>query len=172
MLQWTVRAVVKLLYIYYNYPTVRYDTRCYFNVRSKADVSQLNLPHARQIWSQGFEQSEWWWVRSCWFWQVVCWDQWAEIQQENAKCKCKKICSHPGRKFDLEHCEGDPCWSQSESEGRIERAEGYRHTGTHTDKQRDAQTTPHACNNRQHRLYVNIHNTLHSVSYNKDPQQF
>jgi len=24
---------------------IRYDTRCYFNVRSKADVSQLNLPH-------------------------------------------------------------------------------------------------------------------------------
>ena len=23
----------------------RYDTRCYFNVRSKADMSQLNLPH-------------------------------------------------------------------------------------------------------------------------------
>jgi len=23
-----------------------YDTRCYFNVRSKADISQLNLPHA------------------------------------------------------------------------------------------------------------------------------
>ena len=23
----------------------RYNTRCYFNVRSKADVSQLNLPH-------------------------------------------------------------------------------------------------------------------------------
>jgi len=23
---------------------VRYDTRCYFNVRSKADMSQLNLP--------------------------------------------------------------------------------------------------------------------------------
>ena len=22
-----------------------YDTRCYFNVRSKADISQLNLPH-------------------------------------------------------------------------------------------------------------------------------
>ena len=22
-----------------------YDTRCYFNVRSKADMSQLNLPH-------------------------------------------------------------------------------------------------------------------------------
>jgi len=25
--------------------TIRYDTRCYFNVRSKADTSQLNLPH-------------------------------------------------------------------------------------------------------------------------------
>ena len=25
--------------------TIRYDTRCYFNVRSKADMRQLNLPH-------------------------------------------------------------------------------------------------------------------------------
>jgi len=25
--------------------TIRYDTRCYFNVRSKADVSQLNLAY-------------------------------------------------------------------------------------------------------------------------------
>ena len=25
---------------------VRYDTRCYINVRSKANMSQLNLPHA------------------------------------------------------------------------------------------------------------------------------
>jgi len=25
--------------------TIRYDTRCYFNVHSKADMSQLNLPH-------------------------------------------------------------------------------------------------------------------------------
>ena len=24
---------------------LRYDTRCYFNVRSKADMSWLNLPH-------------------------------------------------------------------------------------------------------------------------------
>jgi len=24
---------------------LRYDTRCYFNVRSKANISQLNLPH-------------------------------------------------------------------------------------------------------------------------------
>jgi len=27
-----------------HYDTTR-DTRCYFNVRSKADMSQLNLPH-------------------------------------------------------------------------------------------------------------------------------
>ena len=27
------------------YNQLRYDTRCYFNVRSKADLSQLNLPH-------------------------------------------------------------------------------------------------------------------------------
>ena len=26
------------------YSRSRYDTRCYFNVRSKADISQLNLP--------------------------------------------------------------------------------------------------------------------------------
>ena len=25
--------------------TIRYDTRCYFNVRSNADTSQRNLPH-------------------------------------------------------------------------------------------------------------------------------
>jgi len=25
--------------------TIRYDTRCYLNVRSKANVSQRNLPH-------------------------------------------------------------------------------------------------------------------------------
>jgi len=30
--------------------TIRYDTRCYFNVRSKADISQLNLPHGTDNW--------------------------------------------------------------------------------------------------------------------------
>jgi len=30
------------------YDTIRYDTRCYFNVRSKADISQLNLPHGTE----------------------------------------------------------------------------------------------------------------------------
>jgi len=30
------------------YDTIRYDTRCYFNVRSKADMSQLNLPHGNR----------------------------------------------------------------------------------------------------------------------------
>jgi len=29
--------------------TIRYDTRCYFNVRSKADMSRLNLPHVTLI---------------------------------------------------------------------------------------------------------------------------
>ena len=27
---------------------IRYDTRCYFNLRSKADMSQLNLLHGSQ----------------------------------------------------------------------------------------------------------------------------
>ena len=27
---------------------IRYDTRSYFNVRSKADISQLNLPHGKR----------------------------------------------------------------------------------------------------------------------------
>jgi len=30
--------------------TIRYDTRCYFNVRSKAGTSQLNLPHGTDKW--------------------------------------------------------------------------------------------------------------------------
>ena len=32
-------------------------------------------------------------------------------------------------KFDLEDCEGDLCWSRSESGGRIERAECHLHRG-------------------------------------------
>jgi len=28
---------------------IQYDTICYFNVRSKADVSQLNLPHLNTL---------------------------------------------------------------------------------------------------------------------------
>jgi len=31
--------------VVYNCGLTRYDTRGYFNVRSKADMSQLNLPH-------------------------------------------------------------------------------------------------------------------------------
>jgi len=31
-----------------NYALIRYDTRCYFNMRSKADISQLNLPHGTE----------------------------------------------------------------------------------------------------------------------------
>ena len=33
------------LFIYDNADNIRYDTRCYINVRSKANKSQLNLPH-------------------------------------------------------------------------------------------------------------------------------
>ena len=33
------------------------------------------------------------------------------------------------KRFDLEHCEGDLCWSLSESEGRIERAECHLRRG-------------------------------------------
>ena len=49
--------IVEMLYISVSYQmdlvtgplsillTIRYDTRCYCNVRSKADISQLTLPH-------------------------------------------------------------------------------------------------------------------------------
>jgi len=33
------------------YDTIRYDTRCYFNVRWKADISQLNLSVCDHIFS-------------------------------------------------------------------------------------------------------------------------
>ena len=35
---WNAEATIIII-------TIRYDTRCYFNLRSKADMSQLNLPH-------------------------------------------------------------------------------------------------------------------------------
>ena len=31
------------------YDTIRYDTRCYFSVRSKADINQLNLLHRTKL---------------------------------------------------------------------------------------------------------------------------
>ena len=42
-----VVVVVVVVYGYCGQPgcVIRYDTRCYFNVRSKADISPLNLPH-------------------------------------------------------------------------------------------------------------------------------
>jgi len=41
---------LSVFFLFVNRPVVeglclRYDTRCYFNVRSKADISRLNLPH-------------------------------------------------------------------------------------------------------------------------------
>ena len=38
----------------YSYDTIRYDTICYFDVRSKADMSQLNLPHATDNYTHPF----------------------------------------------------------------------------------------------------------------------
>ena len=37
------------------YDTIRYDTRCYFNVRSKADIGlcKLNLPHGTKKLKSG-----------------------------------------------------------------------------------------------------------------------
>ena len=42
---WTASRSMQLFLRDSHVPTIRYDTRCYFNVRSKADMSQLNLPH-------------------------------------------------------------------------------------------------------------------------------
>jgi len=41
----SVASVKSRLVLLFWYDTIRYDTRWYFNVRSKADKSQLNLPH-------------------------------------------------------------------------------------------------------------------------------
>ena len=35
----------------WSHDTIRYDTRCYINVRSKANMSQLNLPHGHDLYS-------------------------------------------------------------------------------------------------------------------------
>ena len=41
----TSAHAVYSLYFAMGRKTIRYDTRCYINVRSKASMSQLNLPH-------------------------------------------------------------------------------------------------------------------------------
>ena len=38
--------------------TIRYGTRCYFKMRSKADVSQLNLPHGTKKLESGKRKSK------------------------------------------------------------------------------------------------------------------
>ena len=35
----------EMLSVHGDADTIQYDARCYFNVRSKADMSRLNLPH-------------------------------------------------------------------------------------------------------------------------------
>ena len=45
-LEKAVVEVTSLAFLYQHEPCIlRYDRRCYFNVRSKADMSQHNLPH-------------------------------------------------------------------------------------------------------------------------------
>jgi len=55
-IQTTDRYIITATHDFVGYPVhkqIRYDTRCYFNVRSKADISQLNLPH-------GPTNKRWW----------------------------------------------------------------------------------------------------------------
>ena len=42
---WASTRKVKPIWILLKQEIVRYDRRCYYNVRSKADISPLNLPH-------------------------------------------------------------------------------------------------------------------------------
>ena len=35
-----------------------YDTRCYFNLRSKADTSQRNLPHGTKKWQKSWDKEQ------------------------------------------------------------------------------------------------------------------
>jgi len=44
-----VLTKVGLLVEFQDVNMIRYDTRCYFNVRLKAGMSQLNLPHGKQL---------------------------------------------------------------------------------------------------------------------------
>jgi len=44
--------------------SIRYDARCYFNVRSKADMSRLNLPHSIAIHDWRVATGQWLMVRS------------------------------------------------------------------------------------------------------------
>ena len=39
-------------------PVPQYDTRCYFSVRSKADMSQLNLPHGTDNYIKSVKQKK------------------------------------------------------------------------------------------------------------------
>jgi len=49
---WTLVLSLQILFVQFIYDSIQIskstqlnDTRCYFNVHSKADISQLNLPH-------------------------------------------------------------------------------------------------------------------------------
>jgi len=48
---------------------IRYDTRCYFNVRSNADMNRLNLPHGWKIKSEKVQKG------AVFFVYVIFWEQ-------------------------------------------------------------------------------------------------
>ena len=67
--------------------TIRYDTRCYFNVRSKADISQLNLPHGSLShpsgpsgWSRSHKTDAW-----------VCVIYWQPRSRGLVACECDTV---------------------------------------------------------------------------------
>ena len=58
---WLLSQTIRITCLCAFWPFVRYDTRCYFNVCSKANMSQLNLPHGKLNLPWFFSvQTAWW----------------------------------------------------------------------------------------------------------------
>ena len=60
-------ATVITFYLSLSYYNPEYDTICYFNVQSKADMSQLNLPHepTTKTWKTAHRMQN---GLAVWFW--------------------------------------------------------------------------------------------------------
>ena len=61
---------------------LRYDTRCHFNVRSKANMSQLNLPHGNlpHALARGWRREAGSWFQRR---REACWKERSVIRREN-----------------------------------------------------------------------------------------
>ena len=69
---WILEVFSSLFWICTMFPTLRrYDTRCYFNVRSKADISRLNLPDTHSS-------------------QVLCWVELSWVDSETSGCQTNR----------------------------------------------------------------------------------